>query len=227
MKKKFYISVLLILSLLLIPGCSQTPEQDVPAELSPAALPNETPAQEAPAETPDEAPIGEPLPDAEPFPAVTRLSTAGILAEIAGALPDDWSCGEYDITLGGHGGGIPVYDSTGAPVGFIEQNHAASPAFHGGVLAEVGDMDNHADFISPFTALDSSVPCIYAGYSMDIYDDAQGSYTGTEESWYIFWAKEGCQPVYAAKLLKSAIGQEEIALFATGVEIPESAFSQG
>lgn len=138
-------------------------------------------------------------------------------------LPDGMKAGEFDQYLG-MGGGIPLYNKSGAICGCLEIHLYGSSILANGVLTGVTQFANHAWFASEFIPVTSGMPCVAVKYSQDIFDEDTSQYIGERELWYAFWAKEEFEPIYALYLYADAYDFEDLKAIAASVTFSEDAF---
>lgn len=138
-------------------------------------------------------------------------------------LPDGMTAGEFDQYLG-MGGGIPLYNKSGAICGCLEIHLYGSSIFANGELSGVTQFAHHAWFTSEFIPVTSGMPCVAVKYSQSVYDEETSQYIGERELWYAFWAKEGFEPIYALCLYADAYDFEDLQAITESVTFSEDAF---
>lgn len=172
-----------------------------------------------PLATPSAAPEGTPFPDdaTVEWPTGTARVTPQFTDEMrmcvssaeevdfpdcmSVALPEGLTTGDFNIYLS-NGGGVPILNDVGMLCGCIEIHLYGSAIFENGELVGVAQFNNHEGFTGDFTPVSSGAPCVAVKYSKDVYDCDSGTsyFLGERSMWYAFWAKEGCDPIYAVYL---------------------------
>lgn len=162
-------------------------------------------------------------------------SSEFLLSHLNCNLPDEFIVGDFDPYLGG-GGGYPVLDEKHKTIGTIELWHNMDSVFEDGQLIGLNSISNQSVH-SEFIALEHEVPCIITQYSFETDDE---SVNQSDSSWYVFWAQENMEPVYAVSFntevcndekdlegIASSIGFNKGAfLTSLQMEILESAFGE-
>lgn len=195
----------------------------------------------SPTATPGTAPMGTPFPSdataewptgtASAVPQLTDDMHMSIRSAdevdfpdcISFVLPQGLTAGDFNIYLG-HGGGLPILNDMGMLCGCVELHLYGSAIFEDGELVGIKPFANHAYFSSEFTSVSSGAPCVAVKYTKDIYDGETYYYLGERSMWYAFWAKEGCEPIYAIYLFADLYGYDDLIAIARSVTFSDKAF---